>query len=345
MTTKNIIAEYVWIGGNGELRSKARTLVISSIDELSVSNLPEWNYDGSSTNQAPGHSSEVILKPGSVFKCPFRGDFNILVMCSTYKPDGTPLNNNYRHNAVKLFNKNLLSHPWYGLEQEYFLIDPKTNKPLGFPEKGYPEPQGQYYCSVGTNNAFGRKVVEKHYKYCLKAGIKISGINAEVAPGQWEFQVGPCEGIDSGDHLWMARYILNRVAEEFNVIINYEPKPLKGDWNGSGCHTNYSTVNMRRGTETKTGLEYISEAITKLSKNHAKHIVAYGDGNKQRLTGKHETASFDKFSYGEASRDTSIRIPSETVKNKKGYLEDRRPASNMDPYLVTSIIFDTTVLN
>ncbi len=336
-TENKIIAEYVWIGGNGELRSKARTLVNSK--------LPEWNYDGSSTNQASGHNSEVILKPGTVFKCPFRRENHILVMCSTYKPDGTPLSNNYRHNAAELFNKNIESKPWYGLEQEYFLIDPKTNKPLGFPSQGNPNPQGQYYCSVGANNAFGRKIVDQHYKYCLYAGINISGVNAEVAPGQWEFQVGPCVGIKSGDQLWMARYILERVSEEHNVLINYEPKPLKGDWNGSGCHTNYSTVNMRYGTENKTGLEYINEAITKLSKNHDNHMKVYGEGNKQRLTGKHETASYTKFSFGEASRDTSIRIPSETVKNKKGYFEDRRPASNMDPYLVTSIIFDTTVLN
>ena len=338
-----VVVEYVWIGGNNELRSKAR--VMNSERLLTFEDLPDWNYDGSSTSQATGADSEVIIKPRAVFKCPFRKGNNILVMCDTYKPDGTPLNNNNRVWANEVFNKSLEEEPWFGIEQEYFMMNPETNKPLGFPKDGFPNPQGQYYCSVGSKNAFGRQIADEHLEACIYAGITISGINAEVASGQWEYQVGPCIGIQSGDHLWMSRYLLERIAERHGVAINWEPKPVKGDWNGSGCHTNYSTKNMREGTENKTGLDYIHEAIERLSDKHDEHMAVYGSGNEQRMTGEHETASFDKFSWGTANRGRSVRIGNENVKNQKGYFEDRRPSSNMDPYLVTGKLFETTVTN
>ena len=344
MTTK-LIAEYIWLGGKNEFRSKARTLEISSADDLEIENLPEWNYDGSSTAQAEGNDSEVILKPKAIFNCPFRGGNNLLIWCTTYTPNDTPLPNNNRHNAEKIFNQNIESEPWFGIEQEYFIMNPATDRPLGFPKNGYPEPQGDYYCAVGSKNIYGRKIADLHYKLCLAAGIKISGINAEVAPGQWEYQIGPCTGIESGDHLWIARYLLERIAELNNIYISYHPKPVKGDWNGSGCHTNYSTKSMRDGTSSKDGIEFINEAINKLKLNHDEHMSVYGEHNNERLTGHHETAKFDKFSFGVASRTTSIRIPNTTMKNNKGYFEDRRPASNMDPYLVTSKLFETTVLH
>ena len=224
-------------------------------------------------------------------------------------------------------------------------MDPNTNKPLGFPQNGFPNAQGQYYCSAGAQNAFGRQVAEEHLEACVYAGIKISGVNAEVAPGQWEFQIGPCVGIEEGDHLWMARYLLNRVAEKHGVVVDLEPKPVKGDWNGSGCHANYSTKNMREGTEGKSGLEYIDEAIEKLSHKHMEHMEVYGSGNEQRMTGEHETASYDTFSHGVANRGASIRRGNQTVKDGKGYFEDRRPSSNCDPYLVTGKMFETTLLN
>ena len=281
------VVEYIWLGGNNEFRSKTRVLDNVNI-AINIDDIPDWNYDGSSTGQATGRESEVIIKPKALFNNPFGLPFDYIVLCDTYLPDGSPLYNNTRIVADMIFNEKLEEEPWFGLEQEYFLIDPTTNKPLGFDETGK---QGQYYCSVGCENAFGRKIIDEHFRMCLFAGVKIGGINAEVAPGQWEFQIGPCVGIDAGDHLWTARYILQRLGEIHNVKIDLSPKPLKGDWNGSGCHTNYSTKNMREGTDEKTGLDYIDEAIGKLSKNHQEHMKVYGSGNEERMTGKHETAS------------------------------------------------------
>ena len=339
-----ITCEYIWLDNNQNFRSK--TKVYTYKHEIQHAKfldfLPEWNYDGSSTGQASGKDSEVIIKPCEVFLCPFRKERDsLLVLCDTYTPDDLPLENNYRPWAYNTFNKKLDEEPWFGIEQEYFMIDPQTNKPLGFDPNNS---QGQYYCSVGTLNNFGRHIADEHLEACLYAGIKISGINAEVAPGQWEYQIGPCNGIESGDHLLVSRYILQRIAEKHNVVINFEPKPVKGDWNGSGCHTNYSTKKMREGFGDKTGLEYINDAIKLLSKNHEKHMKVYGENNDQRMTGEHETADYNKFTWGTANRGASVRIGNNNVKKEKGYFEDRRPASNMNPYLVTATLFETTVL-
>ena len=333
------LAEYIWIGGNNELRSKCR--VMDGYDKDSVSFYPDWNYDGSSTGQAIGSDSEVIMKARAVFKCPFRKGDNRMVLCDTYLPNGQPHITNHRAGAVEIFDKKPDEEPWFGLEQEYFLVDLKTGKPLGC-EASIPE-QGQFYCGVGGGNALGRDVVEEHLEKCLYAGLRISGINTEVAPAQWEFQIGPSLGIEAGDHLWMARYILNRVCEKYGVSVDLRPKLIK-EINGSGCHANFSTKGMREGTAEKTGLEIIDEAIMKLSKKHLEHMMIYGEGNKERMTGHHETASYDEFSFGRANRGRSVRIGNDTINNKKGYFEDRRPASNCDPYLVTGKIFETCCL-
>jgi len=329
--------EYVWLGGENEFRGKTR--VLEKI--LKLEEVPLWNYDGSSTKQAEGHDSEVILHPVKIVKDPFVDGDNFIVLCETRKPDGTPLENNHRVKAKEIFDKHLDEKPWFGLEQEYFLVNPTIKYPVGFTKEGKARPQGPYYCGVGVGNSYGREAVLKHLRYCITAGLTISGINAEVAPGQWEFQIGPVVGIDAGDQLLLARYLLERVCEEFNLVVNYQPKLLQGDWNGSGCHTNFSTKNMREGTEGKTGLEYIEEAIEKMAKNHHEDMKVYGDDNHLRMTGKHETASFDKFTHGKANRGASVRIGNDTYKNKKGYFEDRRPGSNINPYLVTSTIMNT----
>lgn len=363
-----IIAEYIWLDNDSNFRSKARTLDIDNLSyflsdsfsknenlkytnngiELSNGNIiPNWNYDGSSTGQAHGNDSEIIITPRAIYKCPFRGSIfscNIIVLCDTYKPDGTPLGNNYRPQAQEIFDEYFDEKPWYGLEQEYFIINPKTNLPIGFngysndvDSNDYTSPQGRYYCSVGTNNAIGRKIADTHYEYCLKMDLKISGINAEVAPGQWEFQIGPVEGIEAADQLLVARYVLIRLAENFDLSISFHPKPLSGDWNGSGCHTNFSTESMRE----ENGLEVIQNAIVKLSKRHKSHMDVYGSDNNLRMSGEHETSKYDEFSFGVANRGSSIRIPNDTQKHKKGYFEDRRPSANCNPYLVCSKILET----
>lgn len=337
------LAEYIWIGGNNELRSKCRVMneCDSVYDRDSIYFYPDWNYDGSSTGQAIGSDSEVIMKARAIFKCPFRKGDNRMVLCDTYLPNGQPHITNHRAGAVEIFDKKPDEEPWFGLEQEYFLVDLNTWKPLGC-KFSIPE-QGPFYCGVGGGNALGREVVEEHLEKCLYAGLRMSGINAEVAPAQWEFQIGPSLGIEAGDHLWMARYILNRVCEKYGVRVDLRPKLIK-EINGSGCHTNFSTKAMREGTAEKTGLEIIDDAIMKLSKKHLEHMMIYGEGNKERMTGHHETASYDEFSFGRANRGRSVRIGNDTINNKKGYFEDRRPASNCDPYLVTAKIFETCCL-
>jgi glutamine synthetase len=335
--------EYIWIDSNNNLRSK--TKMMDNIDIIDCIDVPQWNFDGSSTNQAIGENSDVILRPVKIFNNPFRRFdkvINKLILCDTYDSNNVALPSNKRIIADQIFDKKIDERPWYGLEQEYFILDKTSRLPVGYK---YELTQGQFYCGVGSENAFQRKLVETHLEYCIYAGITISGVNAEVAPGQWEFQIGPCEGIDSGDHLWMARYILNRLSEEFDVIIDYSPKPLKGRWNGSGCHTNFSTKNMRLGTETKTGLDYINDAIIKLKTTHKEHMELYGEDNKERMSGEYETAHYDTFTDGISNRGASIRRGLDTVKNKQGYFEDRRPSSNCDPYVVTSKIFKTCILD
>ncbi len=340
LDTNNFVqAEYVWIGGSGQdLRSKTKTL-----DELpkSVEDLPIWNFDGSSTNQAPGDDSEVLLKPVAIFKDPFRKKNHILVLCDCYKPDMSPIVTNTRYDCNRVMKLCKDEEPWFGIEQEYTLFENDKVTPYGWSKNGYPGPQGPYYCGAGSHSAFGRLIADAHYKACLYAGIRVSGINAEVMPGQWEYQVGPCTGIDSGDQLWMSRYIMLRVCEDFGLYVSFDPKLISGDWNGAGCHTNVSTKKMRGNG----GMNEIINALEKLKLKHTEHILVYGNGNERRLTGKHETASINNFSYGVANRGASIRIPRQSEKDGKGYFEDRRPASNMDPYVVTSRLMKTILLN
>lgn len=336
-----ILAEYVWVDAEGGTRSKTRTLPAAKGE--SVDKLPKWNFDGSSTGQAPGDDSEVILRPVRIFRDPFRprsdGVDNILVMCDCYTPAGDAIESNTRAVAESQFEGKEDEACWFGLEQEFTLFNLDEVTPLGWPKGGMPSrPQGPYYCSVGPENNFGRQITESLYRACLYAGIEISGTNGEVMPGQQEYQVGPCVGIDAGDQLMMSRYILQRVCEDFQVYCTLHPKPIvDGDWNGAGMHTNVSTKAMRE----EGGLKDIKEAIYKLGAKHAEHIAVYGEGNELRLTGKFETASVDEFCYGVANRGASIRIGRDTEAEGKGYFEDRRPSSNADPYVVCGKIFDT----
>merc|ERR1719487_1241961 len=332
--TGKVQAEYVWIDADQTCRSKCRTI---ATEKAKLGMLPDWNYDGSSTGQAPGDDSEVIITPRAVYPDPFRGGDNILVLCDTYTPGGTPLPTNSRRAAKACFDAMPKTKPWFGLEQEYTLFHLDKTTPLGWPQGGYPGPQGPYYCSAGADRSYGRSVSDAHYKACLYANIAISGTNAEVMPGQWEYQVGPSVGIAAGDDMWMSRYLLQRVCEDFQVYVTLDPKPIPGDWNGAGMHTNFSTEKMRKAG----GLKDIVSAIKRLGTKHSEHIAVYGEGNERRLTGAYETAPIDQFSFGVANRGCSVRIPRDTEAEGCGYLEDRRPSSNCDPYVVTSKIYQT----
>uniref|UniRef100_A0A7E4W5C3 Glutamine synthetase n=1 Tax=Panagrellus redivivus TaxID=6233 RepID=A0A7E4W5C3_PANRE len=353
LTTENnnitkTIAEYIWIDGNGQdIRSKSQVLDLDPTNELSPNDFPIWTFDGSSTDLADkGPTSDVYLYPVAVFNDPFRPKIGKIILCDTYKASNVPTKTNNRAKCSEVANdpKTIAETPAFGMEQEYTML--KDGYPLGWPKNGFPAPQGPYYCGVGAGKVVGRDIVEAHYHACLYAGVKICGINAEVMPGQWEFQVGVCYGIEVADHLWVGRYILHRVAEEFGVEITFDPKPIRGDWNGAGCHTNMSTKStMEKGS----GYDAILKAVEKLKPTHAEHIAHYdpsgGKDNERRLTGKHETASIDDFSAGVAARGASIRIPQSVFDKKCGYFEDRRPSANCDPYSVVYALIKSVILD
>jgi glutamine synthetase len=322
-------AEYIWIDGTeptAKLRSKTKVLPDGAP-------LPIWGFDVSSTNQAPGDQSDCVLQP--VFSCPdpIRGGDNVLVMAEVLNTDMTPHPSNTRAACVETAEKFKDQEPIFGIEQEYTFF--AEGKPLGFPLGGFPAPQGGYYCGVGADEIYGRDVVEAHLDNCLKAGLSISGINAEVMPGQWEFQVGPVAAPQVADELWVARWLLYRTAEDFGVAATLDPKPVKGDWNGAGAHTNFSTKAMREDYDA------IIKACEALGTRADLHVKNYGADIDHRLTGMHETAPWNEYSYGVSDRGASVRIPWQVEVDKGGYIEDRRPNANCDPYKVTQLIVET----
>jgi glutamine synthetase len=335
MPSKTLL-EYIWIGGKNEIRSKAR--VINRFLKPDPSCIPDWNYDGSSTWQADSNSdTEITLKPCAVYKNPLRSVndcCSYLVVCDTYDSNGNPTETNHRYLANKLFEKGIQNDPWFGLEQEYFIF----NKIASASNIYKFEPDGLHYCGK-TYNLIERAIAEEHMKLCIEADILISGINSEVAYCQWEFQIGPVCGIAAGDSLIVARYLLERVAEKYDSSVTFEPKPIK-DISGSGCHINFSTVETR----SENGIEVIYQYIRSLKENHKEVIKNYGVDNHLRLTGLHETSSYNEFTWGIGTRNTSIRIPNQASREKCGYFEDRRPAANIDPYLATSSLFKTCCL-
>ncbi len=322
-------AEYIWIDGTEPTaRLRSKTKILADGAELGI-----WGFDGSSTNQAPGKNSDCVLRP--VFSCPdpLRGDPHVLVMCEVLLTDMTPHTTNTRAQLEAVADKFAAQEPLFGIEQEYTFFE--DGRPLGFPAGGFPAPQGFYYCGVGADEVYGRDIVEAHLDACLIVGLGVSGINAEVMPGQWEFQVGPLSPLAVSDQLWLARWLLYRIAEEFGVSATLDPKPVKGDWNGAGAHTNFSTKAMRESYDP------IIKACEALGKNADEHVKYYGADIEHRLTGMHETAPWHEFSYGVSDRGASVRIPWQVEIDKKGYIEDRRPNANMDPYVVTRLIVDT----
>ena len=330
-------AEYIWIDGaepTAKLRSKGKVVPMGEAP-------PVWGFDGSSTNQAPGENSDCVLNP--VFNCPdpIRGGDNRLVMCEVLLPDMSPHPSNTRAACAELASKYGDFDTWFGIEQEYTFFD--GIKPLGWPDNGFPAPQGGYYCGVGSDEVFGRPIVEAHLDACLKAGLMVSGINAEVMPSQWEFQIGPLTAPLVADQLWVARWLLYRVGEDVHisdspnkgVTARLDPKPVQGDWNGAGAHCNFSTRQMRENYEA------CIDAAEALGRNHDEHIANYGDRIEERLTGLHETCSYREYRYGVSDRGASVRIPWQVHRDGKGYIEDRRPNANCDPYKVTELILGT----
>ena len=327
--------EYIWLDGYKPTQSlRSKTKVVSDFGGK-LEDVGNWNFDGSSTEQASGGESDTLLKPVAVYPDPDRfGGNGWLVMCEVLNADGTPHESNGRA-TIEDDDADF----WFGFEQEYTLIDLDTNLPLGFPKNGFPGPQGPYYTSVGARNCIGRDVVDEHLHLCLEAGLNVEGINAEVMMGQWEFQVFAKGAGTAGDEIWMARYLMERIGEKYGVAVDWHPKPVKGDWNGSGMHANFSNGAMR----DQGGKELMTKICETFGENIERHISVYGADNDQRLTGLHETQAIDKFSYGEYDRGASIRIPVETLQNDwKGRLEDRRPASNGDPYRIAAVIIQTT---
>lgn len=331
--------EYIWLDGYqpmANLRSKTK-IIDGDVATLKLADLPMWGFDGSSTRQAEGKSSDCLLKPVALYPDAARKDA-FLVMSEVLQPNGQPHPTNSR--------ATIPDDPdtWFGFEQEYFFF--KNGRPLGFPDDGFPAPQGPYYTGVGYSNVGGvaRELTEKHIDLCLAAGINIEGINAEVAKGQWEFQIFGKGSKSAADQMWVARYILTRLAETYGVDIEWRCKPVLGpfnaplDWNGSGMHSNFSTKYMRE----VGGKEYFEALMAAFDKYKNEHIAVYGPDNHLRLTGLHETQSIDKFNYGIANRGASVRVPHSFVNaGYKGYLEDRRPNSQGDPYKIASRILQT----
>ncbi len=325
--------EYIWLDGYTPVPNLRGKTQIKEYDSFpTLDQLPEWGFDGSSTLQADGSNSDCVLKPVRIFEDPSRTN-GALVLCEVMNPDGTPHESNKR--ATILDDEGA----WFGFEQEYFFY--KEGRPLGFPDQGFPEPQGKYYTGVGHSQvgSIARQIVEEHLDLCLECGINHEGINAEVAKGQWEFQIFGKGSKKAADEMWMARYLLERLTEKYGVDIEYHCKPLGDtDWNGSGMHANFSTAYLR----DVGGEEYFKALMAQFEKNLQDHIAVYGPDNHMRLTGKHETAPWNKFSYGVADRGASIRVPHSFVRNGyRGYLEDRRPNSQGDPYAIASQILKT----
>jgi glutamine synthetase len=347
-----ILAEYIWLDGyahdvelkkeygTAEIRGKTKILHVE--DKQTPIVFPNWGFDGSSTGQAKGHDSDCVLKPVCAIKDPLRprddGFSNYIVLTEVFERNGKEHGSNTRaklRDTEKIFAQDEFM---FGIEQEYVLM--KGKNPLGWPEDGrdFHEKQGRQYCGVGADKIFGRDIIERHALACLDAGLLFDGINAEVMPGQWEYQIGPGSPLQVADHLVLARYLMSRIAEDYGVNVSLEPKPRKGDWNGSGAHTNFSTKALREGIDYE---ELKKNIETCLGKDPRSHIAVYGKGITERLTGKHETCSYEQFKVGVSNRGASIRIPWHVDKNKKGYMEDRRPCANIDPYVVIDRIIET----
>ena len=328
--------EYIWLDGGETPQLRSKTKVVPQFGR-DGGEAPIWGFDGSSTEQAKGSDSDCVLKPVRVYPNPLEdSDYASIVLCEVWNVDDTPHKTNTRRLLEETIidcdhDQNWPIDEWVGFEQEYTLYE--NNKPYGWPDIGEPPPQGDYYC--GRN--IGEHISREHMNACIEAGVSICGTNAEVMLGQWEYQIGAGGSIHMSDDLWVARWLMERICEKHNLSVSLHPKPIAGDWNGAGCHINFSTLEMRE----EGGYDKIIDACEKLSENPQEHIDVYGQDNDQRLTGLHETCSITDFRYGVSDRGASIRIPWQVEKDGCGYLEDRRPSSNCDPYKVSKKLIET----
>jgi glutamine synthetase len=340
-----MVAEYIWLDGSEPMKLvRSKTRVIEDKPITSVDQFPEWGFDGSSTNQATGDNSDCILKPVRFVHDPIRGQGNYLVLCEVYDRSGKPHKTNTRAVLRNILDQGAdQQDAWFGFEQEYTLLN-ESGHPYGWPEGGYPGPQGPYYCGVGGTRVAGRDLSEDHLEACLEAGLLIYGTNAEVMLGQWEFQIGyrgfdePSDPLLVTDHMWLATWLMDRLSEAYGLRVSYDNKPMKGDWNGAGCHTNFSTKLMR---DAASGKAEIARVIQAFEAKHDEHIQVYGANLGQRLTGLHETCDINTFKVGDSDRGASIRVPMATSEKGYGYLEDRRPGANVDPYIVAARLLAT----
>jgi len=325
--------EYIWLDGTeptAQLRSK--TKIVKSFDRC-CGEAPIWGFDGSSTQQAEGSDSDCVLKPVRLYPNPLEKGNHTLVLCEVWTVNNHSHETNTRHMldlTLQYLDDDTIDE-WVGFEQEYTLYE--NGLPFGWPEIGEPPPQGDYYCG---RNA-GEEIVTEHTDACIEAGISIAGTNAEVMLGQWEYQIGAGSSLEMSDDLWIARWLMEKICYKHGITVSLDPKPIEGDWNGAGCHTNFSTRYMREDG----GIEIIFKACMDLEKVHEEHMKEYGEGNERRLTGLHETQAIDEFNWGVSDRGASIRIPWQVDKDKCGYLEDRRPSSNCDPYKVSKKLIET----
>ncbi|KAH0519677.1 Glutamine synthetase [Microtus ochrogaster] len=316
---EKVQAMYIWVDGTGEgLRCKTRTL---DCEPKCVEELPKRNFDGSSTFQSEGSNSDMYLRPVAMFRDPFHKEPNKLVFCEVFKYNWKPAETNLRHTCKRIMDMVSNQHPWFGMEQEYTLMGTEDTLLVGLPMASLGPKIHTTVVWEQTKPMAGTSWRLTTGRACmlesrLQEQMPRSFVQLEFA--QWEFQIGPCEGIRMGDPLWVARFILHRVCEDFRVIATFDPKPIPGNWNGAGCPTNFSTKAMRE----ENGLD-----------------------NALRLTGFHETSNINDFSAGVANRSASIHIPRTVGQEKRGYFEDRRPSANCDPFAVTEAIVRTCLLN
>ena len=328
--------DYFWVDGFEQPGIRGKTKIVT-LKELEGGNfelpLEDWNFDGSSTGQASTADSERLLIPARLYQF---GETHHVVLCEVRYPDEdqTPHETNFRANLREEL-EGMKEDPemWLGFEQEYFFT--KDNLNVFWPSTfgGEPIKDARYYCAASGGNVKYRRLVREHASFCNRIGIKVVGYNAEVAPGQWEYQCFSEDTLKACDDLWVSRYVLSLLTEEEGLGIDWSPKAHIG-WNGSGCHTNFSTKAMREGIGGQTRFNNI---LSRMEADHNETMDEYGANNRSRLIGAYETANYDHFSHAIASRGTSVRIPNAVVRDEwKGYLEDRRPSSNCDPYRVAS---------